>query len=246
LLFVNLFIFGGKIAAAEYNDRGRIMKFGSIVLLIVVAIGLAACAGNRREPVFDEADLRWALFVSPQDAEAESGIYDLALAWVGPSEDYPAPKAFSVQFGTVSTGLQASWGAWFGEVELVPGRDYRVRLIADDNVLYEGSLRIAFNAVANFPQAIDPSRPVTLTWGLNGDNQGQVAVLSAELAGGDASDEAQQTLSPEVRSWTFPAQAVQNLGYGAEYTLELIQVCRTGNSRVIIQSLQTTAWTYAP
>lgn len=97
----------------------------------------------------------------------------------------------------------------------------------DGDVQCDANLRIVYPVTGSFPEFYNPTMSSTMTWSLYDDNEEQVASLSSvNMENIWEDDDYYETsqLSPSARSFTFPANAVDDFGTATQFTMDITQL----------------------
>ncbi len=209
-------------------------RFFILALLAVIALGLFVTACDDDNDITDPADALWGVGISRIDNKTET--HGVSVTWLGETADFVMPNSLAIEVGGDQISLMQYGQAWMGETTLNPGQVYNVKLVIDGDTMCDTELRTVYEAVGDFPSAYDPSQSAEVSWTLSNDNDRQVATASS-FSMKYNTDSYEQVLSPSDRSFTFPADAVEDFGAATSFTLGISQMnIKTVNDVMLISS----------
>ena len=196
--------------------------------------------------------------VTPEDYDWNINILDstffhsdsefLVLAhWLHENSAITADDVFTIDVDGETHELEGSlflghwsFAAW---VEMTPDAQYDLIFKKNGNTVAAKSLRLPHRADVTFPANFDPNEAASLNWQMAGDNEYQIASLTANHFETEE-DERYEAISTSARSFTFPANAVENFGPGTEYYLRLMQMNFEKSGRVAFIGVSWGSWNY--
>lgn len=209
-------------------------KFFILALLAIIALGLFVTACNEDNDITDPEDAIWGVGISRIDNKTET--HGVSVTWLGEEADFVMPSSLTIEIGGNPISLMQYGQAWMGETTLNPGQVYNVKLVINGNTMCDTDLRTVYEAVGDFPPTYDSTESAEVSWTLSNDNERQVATASSFSLKYNT-DSYEQVLSPSDRSFTFPAEAVEDFGAGTSFTLGISQMnIKTVNDVMLISS----------
>jgi hypothetical protein len=139
-------------------------------------------------------------------------------------------------------------GLYFGSYDLAQGGNYQVVFKVNGIQKVSTSLMMVYNTT-NFtsPQYYVINQATPLSWTLAGNNQHQYAGVSAykdNYPAEPTTDDYFVELGVAARNYSIPANAVNDLGTGAEYNLGVTQVNYNISNRIALMSFYDTFAVY--
>ncbi len=203
--------------------------FMELLVLTLFTFLLSACGGNQDNgnptmpDICNPAIADWVIsFTSLHEAKEDHVIF---IYWNGVHSQLPQNTQVQLKINGEEIPLdscQFEPGNYLGLYNLNSGTTYRIEFSVNNILKAQTDLRMVYQASANFPNTFNPASSFAIDWSLSANNQYQIAVLSS-WHDEDQEDEYHKDLSPSARSYTFPANAVQNFGSGTEYGVYLTQ-----------------------
>ncbi|MBW6514068.1 MAG: hypothetical protein K0B87_04870 [Candidatus Syntrophosphaera sp.] len=216
-------------------------KFLFLLIVAVIAMGmlLTACE-ETGDDITNPDDSEWSLFFVPMGGGAKPESHYVTVMWIGDTAN-PNPSSVSVKVGETNVTLELIpfINAWMGEATVTPGQQYDVKLDVNGSTKVNTTLKIVYNALAQFPANYNPSGTGSMSWTLTADNQSQMASAISFDNDTMAEDIFDHELLPSDRSYVFPVNAVQNYGSLTTYTLEITQMNFKYRNKVMVVSAQS-------
>lgn len=135
-------------------------------------------------------------------------------------------------------------GVFSGITDLQQGETYDIEFIYNNVLKVDTTIRIAYIPNANFPQSFASNQSAFLSWQLAGSNQYQFVGARSENESTDQDSDYVKQIEPNIRSYTIPANAVQDYGPGTEYTLGVDEVNFKVVNRIAVMSIASDARNY--
>ncbi len=225
----------------------------SLLLVALIALFVFGCGNsddnnNNDNPLIidDPQDITsevadWLVaFVTGEDTKTTNGIVIYYLN----ATNYPtATDEVELLVDGVSVPVEMYMempGFYFGTCDLTEGTTYTIVLKYNGVQKVSTSLKIAYRS-SNLitPETYVISEPTNISWTLPSSNDHQFAGVSAyksNYPNEDDEDEYFVELTPSARAYTIPANAVDNLGTGAEYNIGVTQANYNINNRIAVMS----------
>jgi len=235
------------------------MKKTSLIiglLLVLSLIFIGACKKKSSDDLtgpgeITPANTDWDILIMQTGDGGKLNPYYIMLDWLGDATALNEGDTFSLTLdgNTVPLGAFSYGGFWYisGETELNPGQTYALKFFHNGTQKASANVQMPYAASATFPQNFSPGASANVTWSLSNNNQYQYVGVSAYLyvpQGQSLFDEYFKFIDPSARSYTLPANAVDNLGTGTMYELYVSQVNFARDGRTAITTHQTQYHSY--
>ena len=226
------------------------------IAMLVILLAISGCKKDKDNdgltgiPDITPANFDWDIYIldlSGMGEDQREDSYFVSCDWLGNQSAITQSDVLTIQFNDGTPITLQNYGYWFGEWSFVaeamlnPGASYNVKLFKNGTQQASGTIKTAYRCYANFPAYYNPSTTAELTWSLNNNNQFQTAGVSSygEWSGEEEEyDEHFVELSPSARSYTIPANAVDNFGEWTEYELLVMQINFTKSGRSAFMAVQ--------
>jgi hypothetical protein len=234
------------------------MKKKSLLIIALFTISLIFLAGcgnpedhenhiptGPEDITFGIAD--WVLVVSPVlDGKVPSAsivmLYCLDVLHYPTSSDELIVKIADDEI--VMSNFFMIPGVYVGSAMLNQGSTYNVEFFINGLSKLNTSLKIAYIPHATFPLNYSYNQPATLNWTVAGNSQYQFAGASSEKEETDQSSEHVKQLDVSSRTYTIPANSVQDFGPGTEFRLGVDQVNYKLMNRIALMSIGSDTQSY--
>jgi hypothetical protein len=217
-----------------------------IVILAAFSLFIVACGGDDgNNDITNPDDAEWVLmFMQVPDFNREVGYWFDAY-WNGASTAITASDVFQLTIDGSDVPVELynydnEWSVTAYNLMLTPGSTYSVVFTKNGNTIISKSVKMPYPSTCDFPATYNPTESVSLNWTMDGNNQLQYVSVSASNWENttDNYDEEMYQVSNSARSYTVPANAVQDLGVGTEYELGIIQMNNYFSGKVYLYTMQ--------
>lgn len=218
-----------------------------IVLLAAFSLLIVACGDDdENNDITNPDDADWAIsFIQiPDEIHRENGYWFNAF-WFGAADAITTSDVFTLSIDGVDTPVQlysydSEWSVSGYNIMLSPGSSYPIVFAKNGTTIISKTVTMPYAATCSFPVDYDPTQSASISWSLAGNNQTQAVTVSASNWDGsyDDYDEEVYSISNTARSYTIPANAVQDLGVGTEFELSVIQTNSYFSGRVYLFTMQ--------
>ncbi|MDZ4183092.1 MAG: hypothetical protein U1B83_09460 [Candidatus Cloacimonadaceae bacterium] len=226
----------------------RNFMYLTLLAFAAIALFLSACGGsdNPVDPMdIDAANTNWHIMFLQIQAEDKAETYSISPMWLGDPTAMSSTDTFHIVIDNQTYSIQGYWmfNEWwlFGTAQLNPGQTYNVKFFKNNVQQCENNIKMPHPASATFPQNYSPGASASFSWNLSTDNQYQYAGVDAYKyveGGEDVYDDYIKSISPSARSFTVPANSVQNLGAGTDYSLMVMQLNYARSGRNVMTAYQ--------
>lgn len=230
------------------------MKKLTILLLLVLVSAFLLFSGCGKDKDDDDGDggisgipditpanYDWDIyFMEYSEIEFKSLEYMVMADWLGESSAISESDVFTLDINGESHEFMSHFmfDEWYisAMVELEPGAEYAMVFKKNGNTVASQTLKIPYNAAVSFPDSFDPTNAATMNWNMAGNNKYQVVSLSSTGEGFDDDDDWEKVIDVSARTFTFPANAVEDFGPDTEYDMILAQMNFEKSGRVAFSS----------
>lgn len=234
------------------------MKMKSLLIIALFSISLIFLAGcgnpedhdnniptGPEDITFGIAD--WVLVVSPvldgkDPAATIVMLYCLDVLHYPTSSDELVVKIDDDEI--VMSNFFMIPGVYMGSAVLNQGSTYNVQFFINGLSKLNTSLKIAYIPHVTFPLNYSYNQPATLSWTVAGNSQYQFAGASSEKEETEQSSEHVKQLDVTSRTYTIPANSIQDFGPGTEFMLGVDQVNYKLINRVALMSIGSDTQSY--
>lgn len=232
----------------------RFLILGSILLFAMLFLSLAGCGDSDKNDITGLPDITpqlfdWEIIIADTYGMQQKGNYMVNCYWYGATSGITDADVFSIKFGTQQPIALENYNLGgfrmiFGTADLTPATTYNVVFYKNNTPISTSSIKTPYRVATTFPNTYNPTQTAHLTWNLDANNQYQVLTVSAYNPQTDEDDDYDKNLDPSARSFTIPANVVENYGAGAEYTIDLAQANFTKSGRTAILAIQGNSQDY--
>lgn len=205
-------------------------KFWILLVVLIAASMLFISACDEDDiNITNIDDAEWVLNLMQLPEGISRAGFMFTAGWNGAATDITASDVFTLTMDNVNIPVQAyfydnEWIISAYDFQLNPGANYELKFSKNGNVIVEKIIKTCYSCTGSFPNVYDPTTSQEITWTVAGNNQTQFVSVSASNWDGSISyDEELYQVSNSARSYTIPANAVQDLGVGTEYELAVLQ-----------------------
>jgi hypothetical protein len=227
-----------------------------MIMMLTMMLIFSGCGGsdNSGNPIIptrpDEvtpAMADWLLVISPVlnskiDDPAVVMLYCLDVLNYPTAEDAIIVTINGTDIGVTSFFMMP--GIYIGSALLDQGQTYDVEFLLNGTSKVNSSIKIAYLPNAVFPQNYDYTEPATISWTVVGNSQYQFAGASSKKEDTEEASDHVRQLEPGIRTYTVPANSVDDFGPGTEYTLGVDQINYKVVNRIAMMSIGSDVQTY--
>ncbi len=246
------------------GGRMKFFKLLLVLLLAFTMLGVVGCEDDDDQTStglylvdpFEEGGetingLDWAVIGSMDNSFKDndvSYIYVLPLYDSIWDEPYPFLQDISLTIGGEEITLEMfsdsefySIPLWVGAVTMTTGATFTYNLSVTEvngtSHSYSANLASVYPTTTfNWPDTIVQGGAVEVSWTLPQNNQYQLANCTSYDFYYENDDEYEKELVNSIRSYTFPANCVDDFGVGTEYDYCIDQINQTTNGRFLVVS----------
>lgn len=200
-----------------------------IVILAAMSLFITACGDDDdNNDITNPDDAEWVitLFQIPDNLRAG---FMFEAWWNGAATAITEADVFTVTIGGTNIPVESyfyanEWVISGYDFPLQPGTEYEVKFFKNGNQIVAKTVKTCYPASCTFPGVYNPAETLTLNWNLTNNNQTQfVSVSSTNYPTNTNYDEELYQVSNSARSYTIPANAVQDMGVGTDYELGILE-----------------------
>ncbi len=188
----------------------------------------------------DVAD--WIINITPIDNTDKVNDYMVMVVFTGDNTTIQASDQAVLKIdGSPLTWMSEMPGYYHTQTDLTPGQTYQMSFWFKNSEKASTSMKLPYNANANFPETFNPTSATSFDWTLGGNNQYQVAAAQSSKYVSTTeyySDEYIKTISSSSRSFDVPANAIDTWGTGTTLTLALYQISYKNVDRIAFMAYQ--------
>lgn len=232
------------------------MKTYLPILLIMALVGLlilSACNKDKDNnptgiPDISPANYDWDIYFISVDGQDKSDSYILLINYLGNPNNLAPGDVYQVEVGAQNLNLMGHMGTYYSYVNLTAGEEYSVKFKKNNSVLSSANLKMPYKTNTQFPANYVPTNAATMNWTLQTNNEYQFAGVEAYDWNSEDDDDYIVVLNNSARSATIPANAVDDFGSQATYSLMVTQMNFKKNGRFAFSSIssETKDYGYLP
>jgi hypothetical protein len=213
-----------------------------MVAALAALFMLSACGDDKDDtptgiPDITAGNYDWDIyFVTGAHEEAKAEEYAIFASYLGNPNDIAQADAYTMEIGSETHELWGFMGSFYSNVSLNPGQEYNVKFKKNNSVLSSTTIRMPYKTTTVFPANYLPTAAATMEWTMQASNDYQFAGVDANDPYNDEEDEYYVVLNNSARSVTIPANAVENYGSDADYSMYLTQMNFKKNGRYAFSS----------
>lgn len=213
-----------------------------LALAFVALFALSACGDDDDDnnvtglPEVTESEFDWDIYFIEVEGGESARMYSVYADYLGNPGDLSQEDVYMMEIGDQMLELWGYEGSFYAHTELTAGQQYNVKFMKNSTVLSSADVRMPYQSSTAFPAVFDPSQDTSFSWSMQNSNQYQYAGADVFNWETEEDDEYIVVLNKEARSFTVPANALEDLGPDAEYSLFLGQLTFVEKGRFAFSS----------
>lgn len=201
------------------------------VLLLALSFMLTACDGDDDENGFDPTNIAginadnadWIVNLMAIVQNAKSRQYMVMVTYTGDNTTLQPTDMTTLEVdGTPLSWMSSQPGYYHTQTLFTPGQSYSLAFKFNGTLKASTDFTIPWVADGTFPASFNPAQSAEISWTMSHNNQYQVAgVNSSKYVSSteNYSDEYIKSIPTSARSFSIPANSVQDFGAGTNYTM---------------------------
>jgi hypothetical protein len=199
--------------------------------LLALSFSLVACGGDDDDDDFDPTDIAginadnadWIVNLMAIVQNEKSREYMVMVNYTGDNTTLQPTDMVTLEIdGTPLSWMSAMPGYYHTQTLFVPGQTYSMKFKFNSTEKANTNFTIPWVCDGTFPSTFNPAQASEMSWTLSNNNQYQVAGVNASKYVSSTEnyfDEYIKSISTSARSFSIPANSVQNFGAGTSYTM---------------------------